>query len=252
MEIREEQGQLTHHALRRHNSQPDHKWPLTLRLDQTPPSYTHLRIDTVSSSSVVLRYETLAGNKPKSNGNMLLVAQGTHVPAGPSDISLYPVVLDDADGYQTITNLDFASGPYVLGYTVGPRLDTVASVIILYIDGRSSPPFPTTIGLVAANANSVLVNYRTSYKYRPESYGNWLGLFEGGDAPFIQPREAYRTMKVSGDAPEGELAFNGLELVRGRLYTLVYYTGPNRTEAACALTFSALPSAEEPAVSSQQ
>ena len=166
------------------------------------------------------------------------------MPSGSSQVILYPIELNDADGYQTITNLDIASGPHVLGYTVGPTPDTVAAAIVLYIDGKSSPPFSTTIGLVAASSNSVVVNYRTPYNYRPESYGNWIGLFDGGDAPFIRPSVPDRIVKVSGNAPEGELALNGLELVRGRPYTLVYYTGPDPTEAACALTFTVLPSAQ--------
>ncbi|MFL5801800.1 MAG: hypothetical protein ACJ8CR_08655 [Roseiflexaceae bacterium] len=229
------------------NSGLDHNLSASIRLDQTPPDYTVLQIDTISSSSVVLYYETLPGNKPNNNHNMLLVAQGTRVPAGAGDVSLYPIELNDADGYQTISNLDIASGPYVLGYTVGPTSDTVAAAIVLYIDGKSSPPFSTTIGLVAANSNSVVLNYRTPYNYRPESYGNWVGLFRGGDAPFIRPGAPDRTVSVTGDAPEGELAFNGLTLVRGQPYTLVYYTGPNSTEAACALTFTILSSGQEDA-----
>lgn len=189
--------------------------------------------------AITVSYETLPGNTPKSNSNFLAIWESTIVPWPVPPLSTQKVVGDSQDGSVTFSNLSVQSKPYIIGYAVGPDITDICATATIFVGGQTSGAnqFSTSIGLAGLTDDSIVLQYNCCPGYQPQPAKNWVGLWQGQASPYFSGEPLYQT-PVTSTSSQGTVVMNGLTLSFGTQYTIVYFVGPNVTDAAAILTFT--------------
>jgi len=196
-----------------------------------------LSIGAVTPATVSVNYQTLPGNQPNSYGNFVAIWQSTMIPWGVPPLKRQAIPTDGQSGSTTLTGLAVQEKPYIVGYGTGTDITTIAASAIIYVGGQSGPSVSVTIGLASIASDSLVVHYMTLPGYLPLTSKNWVGLWQGTASPYYSGAPMARGAPDQ-DVSEGYIALNGLSLPFGTTFTLVYFTGPDKTEAAAILTFT--------------
>ncbi|HEY0131590.1 MAG TPA: hypothetical protein VGB57_09310 [Allosphingosinicella sp.] len=196
----------------------------------------HLALDAVTPATVTVSYETLPGNQPKLYGNFLAIWQSTVIPWSAPPLKRQALAPGGQSGATTLSGLGIQRKPYIVGYGVGAEITSIAASLALHPD-REAVVLATTIEVPAITPDSLVIHYRTLPGYRPLTAGNWIGLWQGQASPFYSGDPIARAVP-DHDFSEGYIAMDGLVLTFGTTYTLVYFAGAGKTEAAAILTFT--------------
>jgi hypothetical protein len=205
-----------------------------------PPSLSQVSITVpyVGPQAITVSYETLPGNTPKTNANFLAIWESTIVPWPVAPLSTQKVVGDTEQGSVTFSNLSVQSKPYIIGYAVGPDITDICATATIYVGGQiGANQFSTSMGIAAVTPDSLVIQYICCPGYQPQPAKNWIGLWQGVTSPFYAGAPLYQA-PVTSTSSQGTVVMNGLALSFGTQYTLVYFVGPNVTDAAAILTFT--------------
>lgn len=190
-----------------------------------------------TGDSVSVKYVGLPGNQPKTNGNFVAIWESSMIPwQGAPPLKRVDIQKDVESGSITIDNLTIKQSSYVVGYGVGPAIKDICASALIQAGGLLAAPMSVQIGLNYVGTDSVSVNYKTLYGYRPHTLGNWVGLWKGYVSPYYAP-DMLGHANIPSDSSEGNVGINDVDIGVKSSYTLIYFMGDKLTEAAAILTF---------------
>jgi hypothetical protein len=226
----------------------------TLTASATANTTTMFTISAIVGNQLSVEFTGLASNRPSTYGNFLVV--WTNQDAIPynnvNPNGFVEISGDNSQGSQVFEGLTVdINTSYVVGYAVGPKINSggqlwgnVCSTGFVPASGASTYQVPTITSL-AAQANSVTMNFLLPDGATPHTNGAWVGIWQSGQASYNTPPLASNSINV--DFSSGGAAINGLNMLRGQIYTVALFTsgykagsgGTNiQTAMACTATLT--------------
>lgn len=199
-------------------------------------SICRVSVENYTADTVTVRYQGLPGNQPHTYQNFVAIWEATVIPWPVPPWRQVPVGHNGQNGTITINDLTITRSSYIIGYGVGKEIPTICTSARLDAGGLHAAPTSVQIGINHVGTHSVSVNYQALSGYLPRSYNNWIGLWKGYISPYNAPVPV-GSVSISSDASEGNVGINDVVMGINTAYTLVYFVGRERTEAAAILTF---------------
>jgi len=201
---------------------------------------TDLKASIINAENIELSYSTLPGNCPKSYGNWIGLWQGSVIPYGRNPLWHSLLGSDDSAGCHILGGLQLQRTPYILGYAHSVSLSSISSTVQFIPsqtgEGTLGILFPTTISLVAYNAQGIVISYSTPSGNIPVENGDWIGLCAGSQASFSS-ENLIRKVDVTQRSNCSSQALTGISLAYKSTYTIVYGCSREETAIAASLTF---------------
>lgn len=211
------------------------------------PTLRQVRVGVRAATArqVLVEYATLSGNNPSAFGNFSALWQGSDE-IGWDDAPLARgAVPGTTPGGSMILETRLQAKPYLLGYGVGTGTGSICATAGVVVGGEQDPTkrFASSLTLVAASTDSMILGYAVPLGSRPKEFGHWLGIWEGGAFSYTRPPIAkfYLTEDLSESTA-------GLQytLLAQSTYTIGYFTDAAPTALACALSFSTADTVQAP------
>jgi hypothetical protein len=204
----------------------------------TPPTgdLTHFTLleAHADDTGVIVHYESLPGNLPHTYGNSVSLWTSTipNIPGGL--LASATISTDDQVGDVHIRH-GLGANYYSVTYQTGPDTTMCALAEVKLAKQRTvAPPTFVEMGIQNVSGAGIQILYNTLPGYLPNSYKNWIGLWQGFALPY-NPTSPLARQSVPTDASQGSVkipyAFGLYD------YTLVYFAGPEPINAAAILYF---------------
>ncbi len=222
-----------------------------------------------TAHSVIVRTSGLAGNLPKTYGNTIALWNGALPNMAVPPLKIVPFA-DDAQEKDIVIAYEFEQLLYSLTYQVG-GLETMCALAQLNLtntflrhnninidhldftldkcnanllareplDAEWNVPTFVNLQILELTTSSVKVLYNTLSGYLPATYKNWLGVWQGQAIPYDAPTSLQQA-NITQDFNQGIVVLDNLTFSEYFTYTLIYFTGPDRTNAAALLYFNTL------------
>lgn len=202
---------------------------------------TQIAVESSSSDSVTIRYDSLPANRPMANENFVAIWESSVIPWQAEPLAKITIPQNSETGTVVLSGFSIGRLSYIIGYATGPQISNIAASATISASGPTLAPDKIQIAVDYLTTNTLSVSYQTLTGYLPHSYGNWLGLWRGHMSPY-NPTPPLAMIDIPTDSTEGTVAFNGLTLAVDATYTLAYFTGqpgdrPDTRTAAAMLTF---------------
>ena len=172
-------------------------------------------------------WEGIPNRDPSASGDFVALWQNNGViPFGTAPQSKQPVTGLTPDGDMAFTELQLASLPYAVGYSVGPDATNYYEIAAaVYIQpGGSTESESTRVNVGPVGRTSVIVNYSVPAGIEPKNFGHRIVLVEG---PTYKPTSPPTPLAIAepGNRSKDAVAFNGVTMVKGEIYTAAYLMG---------------------------
>ncbi|WP_329791274.1 hypothetical protein V1227_04975 [Lentzea sp. DG1S-22] len=208
-----------------------------LDADPTQAASISLNVIAVGANGVTLGYTGLNGNHPSTYGNAVFVWQNeAAIPYGAPPLATTPLKGNSPSG-TTSVEFDVKVGlDYVLGYSTGGTVESIASWAYIPPQEEGFQYFSTTTAPVPGGVTSdvVVVKYSTPAGNDAAANKDWAGIWVASTGSFTNPP------KFRADAPAGatgRISVYGT-YTRDTTYTIGYFTGKSLTTLAATCTFS--------------
>jgi hypothetical protein len=190
--------------------------------------------EEIRSTIIPFRYDTLSGNQPRANKNIVYLWQtnGEEVPLH-EDPQRKSMLIDSnrADNTTNFEELSLAKDSYLMAYAVANNVNAVVATLLIkgVGDGRFDVSFPEDnlkFSVTQIGSTSLCYYFCVPRGMSPKDDGDWVGLWEGSTVSelyYKRPRcfspVPIHTNKGNGvfTLPEGQNLENGIE------YTLGYF-----------------------------
>jgi hypothetical protein len=219
---------------------------------------------------IIVSYNGLSGNLPKTYKNSIALWLGSIPNMAKAPLKIVEIDKDRQAG-DVVIEEDFQQLFYSFTYQVG-ALETMCALAQLDLTntilepkngdgdeqqhpgtGKSeiepeSPeshesleiainiPTYVDIEILELTTSSVKVLYSTLPGYLPKTYKNWVGVWQGYTQPYNAP-SPMRSVNITQDYTEGIVILDNVSFEEYFTYTLIYFTGPDKTNAASLLYF---------------
>ncbi len=199
--------------------------------------FTSLEVLSTTAYTISYKYASPSGNNPQANGNGLLIWQGEEPVFGSGQTpNTTPVPSTDPSGEPTWALTDgLRALNYVVAYSTDGSARTIVATAGINSDGTPGDSYSSTITMGSVNTGSAVVSYDFPPGYRPNSFGNRLGLHEGQYGAHDFP-DGGRMTRFPRDDNSGPVAIN-YPFVRSTWYTIVYFAGSRAEDAAGFVRF---------------
>jgi hypothetical protein len=195
--------------------------------------------EIVGSDMIAVSWETLPGNLPATNGNLLALWQNQGIPYGQAPIQKKSIVNDTPTGDQLFRQA-LQRKPYIAAYGTTDTNKAWAATVQFLPGSTKGIPFVTSIDCVAVGNNFLVAAFKTPTGNVPSANGNWVGLWEGPVVTF-DGTNRIKKVDVTGSTSDGSQEMNGLELKINTTYSIGYAVGPKDTDLAAWQTFTTAP-----------
>jgi hypothetical protein len=197
---------------------------LAVALDSPVLENVTIQVPHSTGQTVTVKYKTLPGNHPESNGNKLWLWEGTVIEWTHPDKGVSKLVCnDDSEGSATM-DVELSRKNYTVGYSVtGGVMGICASALIKPPTELELLLAPTSITMEidTLKPGQLVIKYATLRGYRPLSAGNWLGLWRGDVLPSDAP-PPIEVIQPEDDVNEGLATFH-TTLRPKSTYTVIYF-----------------------------
>ncbi len=211
--------------------------PLSIALGTPDLQSCRIKIESYTGDTLSVAYRGLPGNQSFTYGNFVAVWESTVIPWSTPPLATQPISSNSPSGTAEIGGLTITKNSYIVGYAVGPETAATCASAILNVGGLTAAPSSVEIGLNNVGTHSISVSYRALSGYLPQANGNWVGLWRGHVSPYNAPETPLAEVAIPTNSTEGNLPINGVPIAIKSTYTLIYFIGKSRTEAAAILTF---------------
>ena len=185
-------------------------------------------------------FDTVPGNLPATNGNLVAIWQNAGIPYGQQPMQKQAITKNQPTGDQ-IFEFPIQRKPYVIGYGTSDTASAwVGTVQFTPGGGMAGVPFVTVIDVMATGADSLLATFKTPLGNNPSANGNWVGLWQGPQ-PTFDGANMIKKVNVTASTAEGSQSMSGLTLLMNTTYSLVYAVGPKASDLAAWVTFVTQP-----------
>ncbi|MEJ2768396.1 hypothetical protein [Mycetohabitans sp. B46] len=190
--------------------------------------------EDIRSTIIPFRYDTLPGNQPKANKNIVYLWQtnGEEVPFH-EDPQRKSMLIDSnrADNLTNFDGLSLAKDSYLMAYAVANNVNAVVTTLIIKGtgDGRFDVSFPEdslAFSVTQIGSTSLCYHFCVPRGMSPMDDGDWIGLWEGSTVSELYYKKPLFSSPVLSDInsgyggltlPEGQNLMSGIE------YTLGYF-----------------------------
>lgn len=209
---------------------PANKTPRTISLSGEILDPTHVGI----------QFDTLPGNLPATNGNLVAIWQNAGIPYGQAPMQKANITKNQPTGDQ-IFEFPIQRKPYVCAYGTSDTGTAWAGTVQFTPGmGLQGISFVTQIDLVATGADSLLALFKSPLGNNPNANGNWIGLWQGPQ-PAYDGANLIKKVNVTVSTAEGSQSMSGLTLLMNTTYSLAYAVGPKASDIAAWVTFVTQP-----------
>jgi hypothetical protein len=209
---------------------PANKSPKTITLTGT----------ILDANHVGIIWDTVPGNQPAKNGNLVAMWQNAGIPYGQPPMQKQSITKNDPTGDQ-IFEFPIQRKPYVAAYgTSDTGTAWAGTVQFTPGQGLDGDPFVTTIDVAAAGADSLMATFSTPLGNVPSANGNWIGLWQG-PMPTFDGTNMIKKVAITASTADGTQSMSGLTLLMNTTYSLVYAVGPKASDLAAWVTFTTQP-----------
>lgn len=195
-----------------------------------------ISVQNITADTVTVAFAGLPGNRPQTYANQVAIWNNSIIPWGFDPMGAMTIPLQTDQGTVALNNLVITATNFVVGYAVGQDLSTSCASARIAPDGSSPSQSHTQVDITRANTDTIVVRYHTLDGYQPASAHNWVGLWAGRVSPYSAPQALGRAA-VTSDSTDGTVTLSGLHLQEQTPYTLIYFMGPELTEAGAMLVF---------------
>ena len=191
------------------------------------------------ASSILVKYKTLPGNQPNSNGNVIAVWQDTQIPWGTPPLQKKTVTGNSPAGSDAFDNLSIQSKSYIVGYSTGSNLSTICSTLTFTPGDPVGTPFLTSVKAKELDSDTLIVSYDTPVGNDPKANQDWIGLWEGKTFTWDGKNRLTKVNVDKNTATGSMVVLYSLKV--DTYYTLVYASGAAETNIAATFTFQTAP-----------
>ena len=212
------------------NWKPANKTPRTIDLSGEILDPTHIGVI----------FDTVPGNLPATNGNLVAIWQSAGIPYGQKPMQKQSITKNDPTGDQ-IFEFPIQRKPYVVAYgTSDTGTAWAGTVQFTPGHGVEGVTFVTQVDVAAAGNDSLNANFKTPTGNVPNANGNWIGLWKG-PMPTFDGTNRIKKVDISASTAEGFQSMSGLSLLMNTTYCLAYAVGPKDSDLAAWVTFVTQP-----------
>ncbi len=211
----------------------------TLEKTGTTLLTTKIEITSVTANSLNISYDTLSGNQPNTFGNQVVLWQNSNeVPFGTPPLQSKVIPSNTQAGSLNFDGLDITNNSYIVGFAVGPKLNTPGQEYGNICSTSFIPENGSTV--LVENFIASIKNVKpgtTSVSFELEKFPNQINLQENGawaaiwqsGAPsfYSRPLAAVPLNNNNGGA------FNNVPLGRGLTYTIAVFMSGYNQNGAC-------------------
>ncbi len=194
----------------------------------------------INAETIEVHYQGLPENQPYKNGNWFGIWQGSAISHKQKPLWRFRVESNESANHQIISTLALQKKPYILGYVLGGKSESLCSTVQFTPDatpeGSPGAPFSNSLSLATYSANSLVANYVTAPGNIPSEYKNWIGLW-AGEASALTSNSILARTAVSQQSNQSSQALTGISLEYDSTYTLAYANGERDCDISIALTF---------------
>ena len=210
--------------------QPASKTPRTIDLSGSILDPTHVGVV----------YNTVPGNQPATNGNLVAIWQNAGIPYGQVPLQKQNISVNSPTGDQ-VFDFPIQRLPYVVGYGTSDT-GTAWAGTLQFTPGQGveGVPFVTQIDVQAVGNDSLLAVFNTPLGNNPGANGNWIGLWKGPQ-PTFDGTNRIKKVNVTVTTAQGSTQMSGLTLLMNTVYSLAYAVGPKDSDLAAWVTFTTQP-----------
>jgi len=212
-----------------------HSGTLAIALGSPTLSQTKVTGVVTTASSILVKYDTLPGNAPNQNGNVIAVWQDTQIPWGTAPIQKKTITGNSPKGSDAFDNLSLQSKSYIVGYSTGSNLNTICSTVVFTPGNVEGTPFSTSLQVKELDSDTLIVTFDTPVGNDPKANQNWIGLWDGKSFTW-DGKNRLAKVNVDKTTASGSMVLQ-YNLKFDTDYTLVYASGPAETNISTALTF---------------
>lgn len=207
---------------------------------------THFTVEakSVTGDGIIVRYCGIAGNLPKTYGNTLALWGSSLPNLSSKPLKVVPITANDQPNDMNI-DYGISQTSYCVTYQVGGDMTTMSALVQLQTNCPAVSP-PNQVNVQIPNyvdieidqvtTNSIRVFYSTLPGYQPNKYQNWVGLWQGYASPYDSSDPLAKAV-VTNNFTEGFVTISNVPISSKFTYTLIYFTGPAKTNAASLIYF---------------
>lgn len=198
---------------------------------------TELTGTILSPAHIGVAWETIPGNQPSTNHNLLALWQNEGIPWGQPTLQTAPIIKNEPVGDQ-IFDIEIQRKPYIVAYGTNSNTTTAWAATLQFHPGNVvGRPFVTSVDVLAVGNDSLLATFETPRGNNPSHHGNWLGLWEGPVVTFDGQNQLAH-VPVQSTTAAGSQTLNGLSLKIDTTYSLGYAVGDKPTDLAAWMSFT--------------
>jgi hypothetical protein len=145
---------------------------------------------------------------------------------------------DDSPSGDIVVPCGLSSTDYCLTYQSGAALSTMAAMATVPVGSGTAPVYTgVTMEVVAITTSTVTILYNTLPNYNPQASNNWIGIWTGTGIPYAGlPPLAKAEIQNPYQKYFVEISLQFQPFLAP--YLAVYFTGPESTDIAAALSFN--------------
>lgn len=189
---------------------------------------------SLSSGGIAVDFDSLNGNLPETYANTIFVWEAETVLWDSAPDATFPVGANVTVGSQTLAGLD-SDTAYTLAYAVGSEVGTTAATVTL-TPGSSMRTQSIEISIEATTVGLIELGFDLPEEMNPAEYGHWVGIWPSSSLSPGNSVPPVGRASVETDQSQGSVALEGVELLRGVVYTIGYFTGSEHTTLAATVT----------------
>src|SRR5215471_14428528 len=195
-------------------------------LTDDPPSEAAISFTAqlLDSTHIVITFKSLPGNRPKDFGNVISIWRGGQQPWTQPPLATVAVDKNSPDGDMIIdlsTVQPPAAPPYIVAYGTSASGTAYCALQTLAPEGPAQQTVITQITAPYVGTDSIFAKFTTPPGNLPNLNQNWIGLWVGQGAMYDGTNRIAK-FNVTSNLAEGSQGLNGLSLLFGTYYTLVY------------------------------
>lgn len=199
---------------------------------------TEVAVDVTSTTAdrVTVAYMGMHSNEPETFGNSIVVWEGDLVGWFEPPLATAAIQGNAPVGELEISNLSPGATSYTFGYAVGTSSTAIASTVTIHPGGPSEMQ-TTSVSIETIAPDAVVVGYSLPTGAIPNQFGHWVGVWEGASVDISGPPPAFRS-DVMNTNSQGSVPIEGIQLLRGTVYTVGYFVGADPSALAATVSFA--------------
>ncbi len=212
---------------------------MELSVQKSAKGIIDLQGEYVNSDTISITYTCLPGSHPKTRKFSILLWQGEQPEDAGTAIKTHKIDSSDdlLSGSFLWSDLSLQRKDYIIGLSIDPDTEYIVGTSVVATlsipegieEGTKLEASLSSLKPLHVGTDSLVVSYATPIYNLPATNNNWIALFNGlFNANCFNGTGVIVNAKATSDINTGNITLNGVKLVAGRTYTVVYGISINK------------------------